>query len=389
MILKYREFLLENNINTDDNSSRKCNTTELNAREVAIMDIIKDSDVYKDIVNYINSLYIYSDNKYVRNMICNIIMAIIKVDAEKTNIEGVLYSLRNAILELDGIFNTRWANNKNIKEEKRRRIKKYLKSLLDGPNISTTIHGWKEFVRKQLDYSKYEDSFAEDGIFQVHRTRLSMGNFNTRLKEYVFTDNISRESIIEEFKDLIHEKDNMKLDKFDIKSTINIKDESKRIVLKKGDTVEVKYNKWNKNDTLGEFFAISKGNLHEKFITDNITISNVREKEHQYSITDLFEKNPKIKNKYDNIILEFYSILTKEYKSIGDSILEDVRKSMCGIMFKENIFIKSNNIKLSWSIKGFRKHENRLSITYSIINEKDKYRYIGDPLNPHFRYPAE
>lgn len=356
---------------------------ELLAKGIAIKDMMIECPSYGEIKSYINSLYNKKDNIHVAKMFDSIVRAIlIKVEDGRSVCE-IIDSIRDSINELEIYFDRKWSKSVNKNIYKRREVKTYLESLVDGPDIDTSIYGWKEFIRKQLSHAKYEDSFTEEGVFEKYQTQLSLGKLNL-LRDYVFSDTITEDQMLSEFRDLLN--GDMKLIKADLKVLKDVDDKSGDLILKEGDLVEVKYKNFRIVDTLGEFFALSKGNLRSSYNLDpNVVVG--RDKKGAYLITDLFKLNPHIFQKYNDIIEKFYNILTIENKDIGDNILDQIKNSLSGIMFRSNKYIKKEDLIFKWSLRGQRKHENRLSITHEPVPNAKVYRYIDDPENPHFRNP--
>lgn len=351
-------------------------------KTIAVKDIMVDCPSYFDIKKYLNSLYILKDNIYISKMFDSIVKAI-SIKVKERDICEIISSIYDAIKELDFHFNKRWKKSKNINTYKRRDIRIYLESLIDGPNIDTSIFGWKEFIRKKLEHAKYEDSFTEENVFTKNQTKLFMGKLPIR--EYVFTNNLTKKQVLDDFIKIIKNGD-VKTIKSDLISNINLYDEDKNMVLSEKDLIEVKYKNWKSKDTLGEFFAISKGHLSKSRLEKigNIELGRTNSSG-MYLITDIFKLNPQIFKKYNDLIESLYDILTKTHQSIGNQILNEINSSYVGIMFKDNRFVKSEDILLKWSLLGQRKHENRLSITHEVKNDPKIYQYIDNPNNPHFR----
>lgn len=375
---KFDKFLEDYKSNIDKDEDIK----DL-SKAYAIKDIMVGCDSYHEIKKYLNSLYILKDNIYISKMFDSIVKAI-SIKVNEREICEIIKSILESILELDQHFNKRWNKSKNIDTYKRRDIKIYLESLVDGPNIDTSIFGWKEFIRKKLDHAKYEDSFTEEGTFTKKQTQLSMGKLPIR--QYVFTDTIPKDKVINMFLDIIRY-GRYKTKKADLVSNIDIYDKDRNIVIEKNDLIEVKYKDWKSTDTLGEFFAISKGYLSKstlKSMDTDIQLGRTNSSG-LYLITDIFKLNPILFEKYNTLIESLYDVLTNSYKDIGDSILNDINNSYSGIMFKDNKLIKSEGINLKWSLLGQRKNENRLSITHEVKPNSTIYQYIDNPENPHFR----
>jgi len=348
----------------------------------AIKDIMVDCPSYFDIKKYLNSLYVLKDNIYISKMFDSIVKAI-SIKVEERDICEIISSIYDAIKELDFHFDKRWQKSKSKNAYKRRDIRIYLESLVDGPNIDTSIFGWKEFIRKKLEHAKYEDSFTEENVFSKKQTQLSMGKLPIR--EYVFTDKIKKEDILNDFVNIIKSY-KIKTKKADLVANMDIYNKERELVVNENDLIEVKYKNWKLRDTLGEFFAISKGHLSQKSLEslDNIQLGRTNSSG-MYLITDIFKLNPSIFKKYNDLIESLYKLLTIKHKSLGNKILNDINSSYVGIMFKDNKFIKSEDIELKWSLLGQRKNENRLTITHEVVDNPLIHQYIDNPKNPHFR----
>jgi len=354
------------------------------AKGYAIKDIMVDCPSYLEIKEYINSLYLRKDNLYVVQMFDSIVKAILLKVTNDRAICEIIDSIRDAINELETYFDSKWKDSKNKNDYKRGEIKKYLTSLIDGPDIDTSIYGWKEFIRKKLTYAKYEDSFTEEGVFDKYQTQLNLGKLPMR--DYVFMNSVTKEDLVNQFKDLINGS-GMELTKADLRVKRELLDKSGNLVLNIGDLIEVKYKNFKLVDTLGEFYSLSKGHLtvdKASQLDPSISLGRKNSKGH-YLITDIFSLNPSLFNKYNEIIDIFYNILINSDK--GNEILDKIKGSFEGIMFKDNKYIKSEDLVIKWSLKGQRKNENRLAITHEPLSNAKVYRYIDDPINPHFRDP--
>lgn len=385
MIMNFNEFLIESNNNDNNHLSNMMG-------EDGIF-YLMGSYPYIDIKKYLNSLYKQTNNKYVEIMLSNISDILINTERNIQYRIEVLDSILSALIDIDISFRKKWKGSKKGGIEKLRKyVKSFLNDLVIVNNLTTGVveDKIKHFIENKInrltsDYSEYEDSFTEYGIFSKNNSSLFLGRLG-RLKEYVFTNRIEKQEIIEDFKSLLKNIENMKLKKHDIESEKVIKLDNNKTLINKGDVIEVKYKNYNEIGVLGEFFALSKGKVHKNLIENiDISLDDGDRTDDLYTIYRIFKNNDNIRNKYNDIISEFFRILINgEYKMI----LDIIKDGMNGMMFNNNIFTPSSNIDLRWTISGLRSDANRLSVMYKVKNLDEVYTYHHneefDPSEPYF-----
>ena len=248
-------------------------------------------------------------------------------------------------------------------------ISEYIKKSGENENIKSSLRKFKEggwspsdlddFIKrtKHQTYNEYEDSFV--GLhFDSHKTRLLLN----------FKENGSEDNNIDTIKNVLKEskKDISKiaknfhknivnnfiedLIKSDLKCTQTIKDERGKIVIKKGDFVEVKKIDYEADSYLSEFFSVYKTNL---------------EKLPKYARKNNFRKD------YNDLVDAVYNLLLKD----DGGIIESIKNSFVGIFYDENVFVSKDNIELYWSNKGRSScdSDHRLSIRYRVVTNNKNY----------------
>jgi len=253
-------------------------------------------------------------------------------------------------------------------------ISEYIKKSDDNQNIKLALKKFKDsdwsptnlddFIKrtKNQTYNEYEDYFVGPH-FESHRTKLIL-NFKKNEEEGNNIDTINK--VLKENKNNtpkiaknLHQNiinnfiDNMV--KSDLKCLKNLKDESGKITIKKGDFIEVKKIDYEADSYLSEFFSIYKSSLEK--------LPN-------------YAKERGFKDNYNDLIDSVYNLLLKN----DGGIINSVKDSFAGIIYDENIFIKKENLELYWSNKGRSNCESdhRLSIRYRVIKKGDKpiYGYV-------------
>lgn len=248
-------------------------------------------------------------------------------------------------------------------------ISEYIKKSGENENIKSSLRKFKEggwspsdlddFIKrtKHQTYNEYEDSFV-GSHFDSHKTRLLLN----------FKENGSEDNNIDTIKNVLKEskKDISKiaknfhknivnnfiedLIKSDLKCTQTIKDERGKIVIKKGDFVEVKKIDYEADSYLSEFFSVYKTNL---------------EKLPKYARKNNFRKD------YNDLVDAVYNLLLKD----DGGIIESIKNSFVGIFYDENVFVSKDNIELYWSNKGRSScdSDHRLSIRYRVVTNNKNY----------------
>ena len=127
----------------------------------------------------------------------------------------------------------------------------------------------------------------------------------------------------------------------------------------KGKNVEIKMKPYNVDDYLSEFFKIDSTEKNASKILNAISqIPNIAEP-----------------NKGMQIFMESISnnLLMSIKKQNGDKIIDHLTKDIAGIIFKNDIFIKGEDIKYYWTSKGYA-GRSRLSMWYHVDNNAKKYK---------------
>lgn len=253
-------------------------------------------------------------------------------------------------------------------------ISEYIKKSGENENIKSSLRKFKEggwspsdlddFIKrtKHQTYNEYEDSFVGPH-FDSHKTRLLL-NFKENGSEDNNIDTIknvlkeSKKEISKIAKNLHKNIINNFIEdliKSDLKCTHTIKDGKGKIVIKKGDFVEVKKIDYEADSYLSEFFSVYKTNL---------------EKLPKYARKNGFKKD------YNDLVDAVYTLLLKD----DGGIIESIKNSFVGIFYDENIFVSKDNIELYWSNKGRSSCESdhRLSIRYRVVKKTNKpiYGYV-------------
>jgi hypothetical protein len=250
-------------------------------------------------------------------------------------------------------------------------ISEYIKKSGENENIKSSLRKFKEggwspsdlddFIKrtKHQTYNEYEDSFVGPH-FDSHKTRLLL-NFKENGSEDNNIDtikNVLKESkkeipkIAKNFHKNIINNFIEDLIKSDLKCTHTIKDEKGKIVIKKGDFVEVKKIDYEADSYLSEFFSVYKTNI---------------EKLPKYARKNDFRKD------YNDLVDAVYTLLLKD----DGGIIESIKNSFVGIFYDENIFVSKDNIELYWSNKGRSScdSDHRLSIRYRVVTNNKNYVY--------------
>ena len=250
-------------------------------------------------------------------------------------------------------------------------ISEYIKKSGENENIKSSLRKFKEggwspsdlddFIKrtKHQTYNEYEDSFVGPH-FDSHKTRLLL-NFKENGSEDNNIDtikNVLKESkedipkIAKNFHKNIINNFIEDLIKSDLKCTHTIKDEKGKIVIKKGDFVEVKKIDYEEDSYLSEFFSVYKTNI---------------EKLPKYARKNDFRKD------YNDLVDAVYTLLLKD----DGGIIESIKNSFVGIFYDENIFVSKDNIELYWSNKGRSScdSDHRLSIRYRVVTNNKNYVY--------------
>lgn len=157
-------------------------------------------------------------------------------------------------------------------------------------------------------------------------------------------------------------------DKENVKADLKLKDSlvyedrlEKKVytVAKKGSNVEVKYNLYNKPSYLSEFFKIDASDKNYNIITEKLS------------------QVPRIKDVTSSFKILMSSLATNLSNTIkstnGNEIMEHLTQDMGGIIFKDNIFIKKEDINFYWNNVGYA-NKSRLSLYYDVNENPTLYK---------------
>lgn len=157
-------------------------------------------------------------------------------------------------------------------------------------------------------------------------------------------------------------------DKENVKADLKLKDSlvyedrlEKKVytVAKKGSNVEVKYNLYNKPSYLSEFFKIDASDKNYNIITEKLS------------------QVPRVKDVTSSFKILMSSLATNLSNTIkstnGNEIMEHLTQDMGGIIFKDNIFIKKEDINFYWNNVGYA-NKSRLSLYYDVNENPTLYK---------------
>jgi hypothetical protein len=130
-------------------------------------------------------------------------------------------------------------------------------------------------------------------------------------------------------------------------------------IAKKGSDVEVKYNLYNKPSYLSEFFKIDA--------TDKNYNTIIRSLENVPRIKDI---NATYKLLMSTLANNLSNTINK---TNGNQILEHLIKNLSGIIFKDNVFIKKEDISFYWNNVGYA-NKSRLSLYYDVNENPTLYK---------------
>ena len=155
--------------------------------------------------------------------------------------------------------------------------------------------------------------------------------------------------------------DNVKAD-LKLKETLIYEDRTNKkvyVVAKKGSDIEVKSNLYNKPYYLSEFFKIDASDKNYNIIVNSLS------------------KVPRIKDINSSFKIFMSSLaanLSNTIKSTnGNQIMEHLTKNMGGMIFKNDIFIKKEDINFYWNDVGYA-NKSRLSLYYEVNEDATLYK---------------
>lgn len=232
--------------------------------------------------------------------------------------------------------------------------------VLREPNEFQTDLDIDKIIRdaKSTKYREYENSFVGPH-FKEYRTKLQLkyelsvdgeliNSFN-ELVSKAFIMNKSLDSLVDDlYQSIINKYSVDDFIKADLECKSPLYDESSNVIIRPGDSVEVKYLDMYADSYLSEFFAIYKNKSRDEFTTT-----------------------------YNKIIDALYL----KFKSEGQYILDSITDNLSGIFYKSNTFIPIENIELYWSNVGRAKPnlERRLSIRYRLKPGSTIKSYVYTP----------
>jgi hypothetical protein len=273
--------------------------------------------------------------------------------------------------------------------------KKKLISILTG---SGEINLDKFYRETSLAYQDYENSLAEGQLspFILYRTSPRMrvnlledyayndlviyaNKFNSQdsnlNKVLYILDEISKSKFYSSGDEVISKvvsslkfgfdfnfsEDNVKAD-LKLKETLMYEDRRDRkvyMVAKKGSNIEVKSNLYNKPYYLSEFFKIDSSDKNYDIIIQSLS------------------KVPRIKDVTSSFKILMSSLATNLSNTIkstnGNQIMEHLIKNMGGMIFKNDIFIKKEDINFYWNNVGYA-GKSRLSLYYEVNENPTLYK---------------
>jgi len=273
--------------------------------------------------------------------------------------------------------------------------KKKLILILTGPQEVDLDKFYRE---TKLAYQDYENSLAEGQLspFTIYRTSprikvnllndlnynnliISANKFNSQdsdLNKIIYVlDEISKSKYYSSGDEVISKVISSLKFVFDfnfsdenVKADLKLKDaliyenrDSRKVytIAKKGSDVEVKYNLYNKPSYLSEFFKIDA--------TDKNYNTIIRSLENVPRIKDI---NATYKLLMSTLANNLSNTINK---TNGNQILEHLIKNLSGIIFKDNIFIKKEDISFYWNNVGYA-NKSRLSLYYDVNENPTLYK---------------
>ena len=339
---------------------------------------LEDKEIYENyFVKIANLISKYKSGSFSLKKLSEIIKQLYSKDPQiaKTQIESVI-----SIFE-----DPRFAE----------KSKKKLISILTG---SDEINLDKFYRETSLAYQEYENSLAEGELspFLLYRTspriRVNLlenyeyndliiyaNKFNSQdsnLNKILYIlDEISKSKFYSDGDDVISKvisslkfgfdfdfsNDNVKAD-LKLKETLIYEDRANKkvyMVAKKDSDIEVKSNLYNKPYYLSEFFKIDSSDKNYNIIINSLS------------------KVPRIKDVNSSFKILMSSLATNLSNTIkstnGNQIMEHLIKNMGGMIFKNDIFIKKEDINFYWNNVGYA-GKSRLSLYYEVNENPTLYK---------------
>jgi hypothetical protein len=234
----------------------------------------------------------------------------------------------------------------------------------------------EEFLKKAkfTQYKEYENSFIGDHFIKkeykltlVHKTEEENRTIKQLISD-ILRDKITTSEVVKHlYRSILSNykaEDMIKGDLVCIKPLLSPKGD---VIIIKNDVVEVKKLDSGGDSYLSEFFAIYK--------------------QKQSDLPEEAYNDPRYLKVYNEIIDRLYLLFNR----MGGNILENIKNNFAGIIYEDNLFVKSDDIDLYWSNKGRNNctNDHRLSIRYRInksevdgyIYEKNKDLLIEKPVS--------
>jgi len=339
---------------------------------------LEDKEIYEDyFVKIANLISKYKSGSFSLKKLSEIIKQLYSKDPEiaKAQIESVI-----------SIFEDPRFDEKS---------KKKLISILTG---SGEINLDKFYKETSLAYQDFENSLAEGELspFLLYRTSprmrvnllddyeyndliISAREFNSQdsnLNKVLYVlDEISKSKFYSDGDEVISKvvsslkfgfdfdfsDDNVKAD-LKLKETLIYEDRANKkvyMVAKKGSDIEVKSNLYNKPYYLSEFFKIDSSDKNYNIIINSLS------------------KVPRIKDVNSSFKILMSSLATNLSNTIkatnGNQIMEHLTKNIGGMIFKNDIFIKKEDINFYWNNVGYA-NKSRLSLYYDVNENPTLYK---------------
>jgi hypothetical protein len=248
------------------------------------------------------------------------------------------------------------------------------------------------YKQTKLAYQQYEDSFVEGNStpFVLNRTspritvlmaenlilngiKIYANEFNSITSDvlkiiYIIKKisetkyNSSAENIVRQVFSNIKFRITFNFDPKNVKADLYLKDNliyNNNIVADEGTNIEVKYNPYNTPYYLSEFMKIDSTTKSEDFIKNALSVLS--------KINDL---NTCFKTLMESLSTNLHSTVKK---SIGNEIIEHLVKDLSGMIFKDSIFVKKEDISFYWNTVGYAK-KSRLSVFYKVKENAKLYK---------------
>ena len=249
-------------------------------------------------------------------------------------------------------------------------VSEYLKNTEDIDEIRRSLDLFRlsdvdeneldEFLKKVKfsSYTKYEKSFEGDHFKREPkfvRLKYKTEEDDKKIQDRILDILMGRRKIYgvinELYQNITRNYTSEEMLKGDLTCIKSLYNDKGKLIIDVGDIVEVKKLDYQGDSYLSEFFAIYKNKLP----------------------TVAFRKEYQLI--YNRIIDQLYMLFSEK----GDNILNDIKNNFAGVIYDNNLFIKSEDITLYWSNRGRNvcSKDHRLTIRYKINKDGfvDGYRY--------------